>query len=133
MRHLFFCSAILAATGCAGKPPVDNSQDPDAYARDVKQIVFTQVAAASKSREPADQVATIVAELQQTDRPRAKYEGTYDKLLTLARAIKADCEKAKGRPDNLAARLNELKATAQTLPGEVPKSAEDEPKAPIRD
>ncbi len=117
MRYPLLCLAVLVAAGCA-KPPVDNSQDPDAYARDVKQLVLTQVGAASKSREPADQIATVVTELQQTDRPRGKYQDTYDTLLTLAQGIKADCEKAKGRPDNLTARLDEMKKLAQSLPGE---------------
>jgi seryl-tRNA synthetase len=127
MRHLLLCVSLLLIGGC-GKPLVDNSQDPEAYARDVKQLVFNEVASAAKSREPADQMVSVINELQQTDRPRGSYQATYDQLLKKAQEIQAECQKAgKGKPANLTTRLDELKKLAQSLPGDVKAPVEEGP------
>ena len=128
MRHsLCFCFTLLLAVGCGdSKSKVDNSQDPEAYARDVKQLVLDHVAIAAKSREPADQMAVIIAELEQRDRPLGSYQPTYEKLLTAAREIHAESKKANGRPGNLNARLNQLRKMAESLPGQVDVRGEAE-------
>jgi hypothetical protein len=122
MRRLLFGFALLLLVGC--KPTVNHSQDPEAYAKDVKQIVYNQVASAAKSREPADQMQSIITELEQKDRPHGNYKGTYAELLSTAREIHADAKKVDGRPSNLMPRLNKLKQTAESLPGQVDLSTE---------
>ncbi len=120
MRYALLCFAIAWVCGCGGtKSTVDNSQDPDAYARDVKQLVFTQVSEAAKSREPADQMATVIAELEQVDRPQGSHKATYASILSTAKEIEADCKKANGRPANLTAQLAKLKKLSDALPGTI--------------
>jgi hypothetical protein len=120
MRSALFCFALLAGAGCgSSQPTVNNSQDPEAYARDVKQLVYDVVESAPQSREPADQIALVVTELEQTDRPRGNYANTYTQLLTTAKEIQAECEKSGGKPSNLPTRLAQLKKIAQALPGDV--------------
>lgn len=118
---LFGLLLVAGTTGCGpAKPSVDNSQDPEAYARDVKNLAFNAAESAAKSREPADDLLQLTSELEQQDRPRGSYGNVYEKLLKTANDIKTDCQKqAGGRPANLPSRLAELKKIAQELPGEV--------------
>ena len=138
-RLLVFLLASLVLPGCGSgeRPFTDNSKDPDLYARDVKQIALDAVQTARRSREPADQIQTLVNELegQETNnRPLGSYKPIYTELLTAAKQLLDECKKANGRPANLPARLDALKQTAEKLPGQVQLGREEpKPKNKLKD
>jgi hypothetical protein len=123
-RFLPFLVATLALSGCgpAERPFTDNSKDPELYALEVKRIALNAVQTARRSREPADQIQTLVTELESLEsnsRPVGSYKPIYDELLATAKPLLEDCKKANGKPANLTSRLDELKKIAEKLPGEV--------------
>lgn len=116
---LVFLAALVGCGGGSDLPYTDHSKDPEAYARNVKALVLGVAADAKTSREPADDLASIVTELEQKDRPRGSYGPIYDELLTNARTLQEECARASGRPSGLDRRLDELAKIAQQLPGEA--------------
>lgn len=125
--RLFLCLSVLIFVGCGQsgqRPYTDHSRDPAAFALDVKQVVVNSVEDAKTSREPEDEISNIVDLLDDLSRqPTGDYRETYDQLLSLAREIHAACEAANGRPADLSARLNDLLALADQLPGTVTPAA----------
>ena len=121
--RLFLCLSVLIFVGCGQsgqRPYTDHSRDPEAFALDVKQVVVNSVEDAKTSPEPEDEISSIVDMLDDLSRqPTGDYRETYDQLLSLAGDIRAACEAANGRPSDLAARLDELVALANQLPGTV--------------
>src|SRR6266542_19793 len=116
--------ASLALSGCrpSDRPFTDNSKDADLYAQDVKQIALDAVQRARRSREPADQIQTLVSELESQEannRPMGSHKPTYTELLTAAKQLAEDCKKAHGRPADLSARLDALAKIAEKLPSQV--------------
>lgn len=121
LRVVGFCLMLVFLSGC-GRSYTDNSNDPEAYARDIKEVALNAVNAARKGRESADSLRTLVRELQNQEkisRPVGSYKATYDELLGLALPLMEDCEKARGRVANLNPRLDALKKLADGLPGVV--------------
>jgi hypothetical protein len=132
LASLFLASLLLPGCGKSERPFTDNSKDPDLYAQDVKQIVLDAVQRARGSREPADQLQTIVTEIESqpvNNRPVGSHKPVYDELLASAKALMADCQKAGGRPADLSSRLDALKKIAEKLPGQVQLGRDVEPKA----
>lgn len=129
MYRLIFCLLVPLAAGCAGEIPyTDNSADPESYAQDVKYLVLDRVEAAKKSREPADQISVILLELEGSpNRPKGSYGDIYAELLTEARQIVEECERANGRAPGLDAKLANLAKIAEKLPGTVDISRPPEP------
>ncbi|QDU19471.1 hypothetical protein [Urbifossiella limnaea] len=142
-RYLVLSLGLVAAAlapGCGSseKPYTDNSKDPDLYAQDVKQIAVDAIQRARRSREPADQLQTIVTEIEgqsANNRPVGSHQPVYTELLTAAKQLQGDCNKANGRPADLSTRLDGLKKIADKLPGQVQLGRGEEPKAkdPARD
>lgn len=122
LRMMILLTAVMTCAGCGRteRPYTNHSQDPQAYALDVKTLVLDHVMIARKSREPADQVRLIVMELEDSPkRPVGEFNQTYAEMLTAAQSLLADCEQADGRPNGLEKRLDELAAMAESLPGSV--------------
>lgn len=129
LRTFSLLLASLLLAGCGPRRPfTDNSQDADLYAQDVKQMAYDAVAKAKRSREPADQIRTLVLEIerQETNRkPVGPHKAIYAELLAAAKPLLEDCEKAAGgKPANLASRLDSLQKIAEKLPGKVQTSKE---------
>lgn len=114
-------SLLGLLAGCGGELPyTDASRDPEAYAASVKKLVLGNIAAARTSKEPADQLAPIVAELENNPkRPKGGYAETYEQLLTSSRQLLEECQRMDGRPKDLDSRLTKLAALADSLPGSV--------------
>ena len=121
MRSALFCLALLASAGCGPSAPtgVNDSEDPEVYAKYVKQIVYNMSESVPRSGEPWAVIGNLVDELENPSRPQGNYAGIYQQLLTVAKEIQKDSQKAGGRPGNLGSRLAELKKIADGLPGEV--------------
>jgi len=137
-RFLAFVSAALVLSGCgpSEKPFTDNSKDPDLYAKDVKQLTLDAVQRARRSSEPADQVQTIVTEIEgqsANGRPVGSNKPVYDELLVAAKKFVEDAKKADGKPANVSSRLDELKKIADKLPGEVNLQKEPQKKPKDKD
>jgi len=134
MRCLLASPFVLfAVLGCrtAERPFTDNSKDPELYAQDVKQIAHDAIQRARQSREPADQLQTLVTELEgqeSNSRPVGSHKPTYAELLTATKQLIEECKKANGKPANLSARLDALKLVADKLPGQV-QVGREEPKS----
>jgi hypothetical protein len=129
LRLFSLLLASLLLLGCgSGKPFTDNSQDAELYAQDVKQIAYGAIAKARRSREPADQIRTLVREIEQQGpnrRPVGPHRPTYEALLAAAKPLMEECEKAAGgKAANLASRLDSLQKIAEKLPGKVQLSKE---------
>lgn len=121
-RYLLFTLFFSAACGPKELPYTDNSQDPDAYARDVKTLVVNSARQARSSSEPLDLLTLVLSELKKSDRPVGKFRPTYDELRNSVEILVAEFERLGKRPANFAERLDELIKMAQALPGDSPKS-----------
>jgi hypothetical protein len=110
--------AVWAGCGPAEPPFTDNSQDPLAYARDVKAQILSAARQAKTSSEPVDFLDPVLVELKRTDRPLGDSRAVYDDLRTRVEQLVADCKRAGRAAPNLSGRLDELVRVAQTLPGE---------------
>jgi hypothetical protein len=117
----------VVCVGCGPKelPYTDNSQDPFAYARDVKGLVVSAARRAKASSEPVDFLAPALLELKRTDRPVGEHRSIYEDLRNRLDQLVRDCEQAGGKAPNLSARLDELIKLAQTLPGDAPQAVSD--------
>lgn len=119
----FFAPLLLSGCGSPERPFTDNSKDADLYATDVKQIALSTVTRAKRSKEPGDQIQVLVNEIESqasNNRPVGPHKPIYDELLSLAKPLVEDCKKAgAGKPANLNAKLDALKAVADKLPGQV--------------
>ena len=137
--YLVFFLASLASSGCGQteRPFTDNSNDADLYAQDVKQIALDAIQRARRSREPADQVQTLVSELEgqsANNRPIGAHKPIYAELLTAAKQLAEECKKANGKPADLPSRLDSLKQIAEKLPGQAQLGREEpKPKNKARD
>jgi hypothetical protein len=114
----------LALSGCGpSEPPfTDNSKDADLYAADVKQIALDAVQRARRSREPADQIQTLVSELENQEsnsRPVGPHKAIYSELLNLSKEFIKECNSGGGKPANVGPRLDSLAKLAERLPGQV--------------
>lgn len=119
---LLLLTLALSACGQSEPPYTDNSKDADMYAQDVKQIAMDAIQRAKKSREPADQIQTLVSEIESqaaNHRPVGSHKATYDELLTLAKEFVGECKAASGKPANMSARLDAMTKVADRLPGKV--------------
>ncbi len=119
---LLLLTLTVSACGPAEAPYTDNSRDADLYATDVKQIAMDAIQRAKKSREPADQIQTLVSEIEgqgANNRPVGSHKATYDELLKLAKEFISECNAAGGKPANLTVRLDVLMKIAERLPGQV--------------
>ena len=128
--YFVFCLGSLVSSGCgqSERPFTDNSQDADLYAQDVKQIALDAIQRAKRSREPADQMQTIITELEgqvANSRPVGAHKPIYAELLTAAKQISEDCKKANGKPADLMPRLDSLKLIAEKLPGQAQLGRDD--------
>lgn len=126
MPRLLALLAPLLLLGCGTpeRPFTDNSKDADLYATDVKQIAFSTVVRAKRSREPADQIQVLVSEIESQEsnhRPVGAHQAIYAELLAAAKPLLEDCKKANGKAPNLNSRLDALKVIAEKLPGQVQK------------
>jgi hypothetical protein len=101
-------------------PYTDHSRDPQAYARDVKELVLLHAAEAKRSNEPGDDIRPVVDYLNSNGRrPTAEHQETYEALLAKAQDILEQCDAVGGRPAALESALDELVRLAESLPGEV--------------
>ena len=119
---LLLLTLTVSACGPAEAPYTDNSKDADLYATDVKQIAVDAIQRAKKSREPADQIQTLVSEIEgqgANNRPVGSHKATYDELLKLAKEFISECKAAGAKPGNMAARLDSLAKVAYRLPVKV--------------
>jgi hypothetical protein len=114
-------------SGCGSSGPVyTDHKNPELYAEDVKRVVLTQAAEARKSKEPADDLGPVVAELEgHASRPQGDYAELYATLLSKSLELQQACAAIEGRPSDLNSRLDELVELAQQLPGEVVVSLGD--------
>ncbi len=112
---------VMGLIGCgAGGPVPQDNKDPELFAADVKRVVLLQVEEARRSREPGDEISSIVSELENYQkRPVGNYADTYAQLQQKAKELHAKCEEVDGRPSDLASALDELVELANQLPGEV--------------
>ncbi len=92
-------SLVVPLTGCgpAELPYTDNSQDPLAYARDIKALVAQAARQAKTSQEPIDYLAPVLVELKQTDRPLGQSRRVYEELRSRLEQLIRDCQRAGGR------------------------------------
>jgi len=122
------CSIALLSAGCgpAELPYTDNSQDPLAYARDVKVQIASAARHAKSSNEPLDYLAPVLQELKRTDRPLGDSRAIYADLLTRVEQLVADCTKSGRNAPNFSTRLDEIVNLAQSLPGDAPTSSNRE-------
>jgi hypothetical protein len=111
---------LLSGCGPAEAPYTDNSQDPLAYARDIKAQVQSAVRQAKSASEPLDYLDPLLTELKQTDRPLGDSRAIYDDLRNHLEQLVADCKKSGRATPNLATRLDELLKLAQSLPSGSP-------------
>jgi hypothetical protein len=111
-------AAVLAGCGPAEAPYTDNSQDPLAYARDVKAQVQSAVRQAKSASEPLDFLDPLLTELKRTDRPLGDSRAIYDDLRKRVEQLVTDCKTAGRSAPNLAGRLDEVLKVARTLPGD---------------
>lgn len=133
MRQLLFCLSLslftLAVVGCGGGeslPYTDNSQDPEAYAKDVKLITIQAARGARASSEPVDSLDPLVRELEKSEtRPVGSYQSTYAEVLALAKEARDACAAAGGKPSGLEGMLKKLEKSVESLPGEVPPERQD--------
>lgn len=123
LASAFAITVALAGCGPAELPYTDNSQDPLAYARDVKVQVMSAARNAKSSNEPVDYLAPVLLELKRTDRPLGESRAVYADLRARVEQLVADCERTGRGAPNLGARLEELVEVAHTLPGEAPAAA----------
>jgi hypothetical protein len=109
--------AMMLLAGCRSEAPyTDNSQDPLAYARDIKAQVQSAARNAKSSNEPVDYLAPVLLELKRTDRPLGSFGGVYTDLRSRLEKLVEDCERTGRGTPNLSSRLDELIKVAQTLP-----------------
>lgn len=118
-RILFLSLLFLPACGSNELPYTDNSQDPEAYARDVKTLVAQSVRQAKTSTEPLELLTLVLSELKKTDRPAGKYKPTYEELRKNLEAMITEFEQVGKRPKNFAERLDDLVKLIQLLPGDT--------------
>src|SRR4051812_30051229 len=100
---LLSVSLVLSGCGPSERPFTDNSKDPDMYAKDVKQIALDAVQRARRSSEPADQVQTIISEIEgqsANNRPVGSHKPLYDELLAASKKFVEDAKKTDGKPAN---------------------------------
>jgi hypothetical protein len=112
--------AFFAGCGPAELPYTDNSQDPLAYARDIKAQIQSAVRQAKSSSEPLDYLDPLLTELQRTDRPLGDSRPIYDDLRQRLEQLVADCKHAGRNAPNLNSRLDDLLKVAQSLPSGPP-------------
>jgi hypothetical protein len=128
-RFSILCSllALVSLSGCGPKelPYTDNSQDPLAYARDIKQLVVSAARRAKGSSEPVDFLSPALLELKRTDRPVGEFRSVYQELQKRLDQLVRECEQAGGKAPNLSAQLDELIKLAQKLPGDAPAAISD--------
>lgn len=126
MKNVAGLLLVLGLIGCGtGGPVPQDNKDPELYAADVKRVVLMQVEEARRSREPGDEIYSIVSELENYEkRPAGSYASIYSELREKAKELQAKCEEVDGRPSDLASRLDELVELANQLPGEVKVDSE---------
>lgn len=122
IRLVFACVLTLGLVGCGGGssvPYTDNSQDAEALARNVKELIVNAVADARKSKEPQDHIANVVAATApKPGKPTGSFEGTYAQIHTAAEQLVEACERAGGPTPDLKQKLDELLKLADALPGD---------------
>lgn len=120
MRLLFSFCLLMSLFGCGGGgssvPYTDTSKDESVYAGNVKQLVLGTVNAAKNSNEPGDLLLVIVSELEQTDRPRGKFDSVYKEILSKTQALIEEANRSGSKPAGLAKQLDELAKLAEDLP-----------------
>lgn len=127
MYRLIAFGLAIGLAGCgsgSSREYTDTSKDPEKYAASIKQLVYNQISSAARSKEPDDDLDAIIQELSdQKGRPLGSYKEVYDQILTNATELKKELE-GKSKPSNLRAKLDEIKALADKLPGTaaMPKS-----------
>lgn len=112
---------VAAAIGCSASSTLeytDHSQDPERFARLVKQTVVEVVADARKSIEPYDEIRLIAQSVDGDNKPIGPYGDVYDRLRSLADELADACELADGPTADMNRKLDELLAIADELPGE---------------
>jgi hypothetical protein len=116
---MFALAAALAGCGPSEIPYTDNSQDPAAYARDIKAQINSAVRNARSSNEPVDHLEPLLLELKRSDRPLGESRSVYEDLRARVEQLVADCKRQGRGAPNLSGRLDELLKVAKTLPGET--------------
>lgn len=115
---LMMLFTLLSLAGCGGETRIDHSRDPDAFAKDVRELVATSVAEARLSSEPADAMFSLVDLLEGLDQhPTGSHRELYEQLQVLAVEIYEASEQAGAPPAVLEQRLGQLWELAETLPG----------------
>lgn len=122
VRSVIACFLLFGVVGCGGGssvPYTDNSQDPEALARNIKELIVNSVADARTSKEPQDHLRNIVSAVSPgTNKPMGSYEGTYAQIRESAEQLMEACERANGPTSDLRVKLDELLKLADGLPGD---------------
>ena len=114
-------AVLLAAWGCGSseRPYEDHSQDPDAYARTIKTLITSQLAAVKESKEPEDVMSAVVSELENyPNNPTGSHKDTYAQLAERCKELK-DMFAQGGNRNAINAKIGEIMALADTLPGQA--------------
>jgi hypothetical protein len=113
--------SALAYAGCS-KPKLD-SQTPDYYARDIKRDVHNFVQAAKTNPKIAGQEGAILLEKLEAypTQPVGDYEEIYAQLAAKCKEL-VEAANRKAPAAEISAKLNQLAALANKLPGDLTES-----------
>lgn len=130
MKHVCafaILSLAVLLTGCARNPQKLDTKDPVVYAKKIKTQVYNTVQTVRRSpRTASEQSAVLLEELEvYSSQPVGEHETTYAQLLQKCQELLAASQKSGGGAE-VSRKLNEMKALADKLPGEVQVEQPDE-------
>ena len=115
--------ALLSTLGCSrarGEKVQDDSRDPAAYACDVKTQVVELLGSAKRDPASAKTSLSLLVNFLDDYRsaPVGKHKQVYAELLNRSRELKQMYEQSAA-PANVNAKIDEIVALAERLPGEI--------------
>ena len=116
----------VGLSGCNAPPGGDESGDPAAYALDIKtQVTQALTQAKAKPASALDSITVLIENLEgYQDEPIGEHGETYASLLAGCRQLKEMIEQRAG--PQIVAKIDEVLATADKLPGQVGAEYEEE-------
>jgi DNA repair exonuclease SbcCD ATPase subunit len=107
----------LALAGCSGEPTNLVTEDPSFYAKKIKTQVYTLDQTVRRNPASAKEQASLLLEELEVyeQQPVGQHKETYAQLLQKCKELAQN----PGSSNQVLQKLNEMKALADKLPGEV--------------